>query len=131
MTYTDEEIGKSEGTSLSPLYFRSREISERFFNEAKEDTFKPIADEVGNMVYASINEKIAEWLLYDTECNLHHEIERAVECEVEAMLTGGALKYLTPDRAYYLRKRIFEKYGDELRDKRIEDLEEEVKRWRN
>jgi len=129
--YTEDETLQSKKyRNLPPLYFRARAISEKFFEDQEVDVFQPLAQNVAGLVYGAINDHICEWLLSDTENNLQTAIQQAVEAEISNILTGGECRYIDGDAARHVRESIFQKYGDQLRNDRIKDLEERVERLR-
>ena len=130
MSYTDEETKEGDrAPALGPLYFRADRIAEQFAEAFEGETFNEVTKDIANRIYNEINNKMVEYLIYDTENNLRDSIRRTVEDEIERIMAGEKLKYISEHRASYLRARIFRKYGDQLRNERIKDLEDQVDRF--
>ena len=111
----------------------SNDLAERFFDDCDSELFSPLAKKISDIAYDEINDKICDWLLSDTVSNLGIQVQRIVEEEIRRLLTGVPLetKYMTGSQARHTRNEIFKKFGDQLRNERIKDLEEEIERLRD
>lgn len=128
--FTADDIEKGQDV-LGPEYFAGRRISERFMAQFKDEHFKPLAEEFAKVFRDKLWTDIADWLLVDTESNVHNEIARMVEGTVQAIITGqkwALNRYALAARygnGVELRAAIVKHVPAELMDARLRDLEAE------
>jgi len=136
--YTEDDIAQAEQyPNLGAEYFAARRFMERFTKGWEDDHLKPLADTVAKEVCDRIKEKVwddfRDYLLIDTEYNAQGVIREMVHGSVQALLSGekwAMERYpLANDyTAQGVRKAIAEHIGDEIAQRRIAELEAEVKR---
>lgn len=131
-TFTDEELAEAtKWDTLGPEYFGARKAATEFMAKFEADQFKPMVDSFVGEFRDKLWSDITDFLLSDTESNLHMAVARMVKGTVEALLTGEewALRRY-PLAAEYdadkIRKAIAEHVGDEVARLRIEALEKEI-----
>ena len=127
--FTIDDLKQSEEYgALSPAYFAGRRIAERFTAQFQDEHFKPLVDEFAKQFRDKLWTDVAEWLLLDTESNLHQEMARMVDGTVNAILTGEkwAFNRYALAAAYgdgvKIREAIVKHVPAELQDARIADL---------
>jgi len=125
----------AECPTLGPAYFASRRITERFIASFEAEHFKPLIDEFEKKFADALWNSVSASLLADTESNLTGEMFRMVDACVKAILEGKGWalnKYVLSERydGERIRAAVASLVPRELQDKRIEDLEDEVKRLR-
>ena len=128
--FTDADIEQGQDV-LGSEYFAGRKIAERFMTKFQDDHFKPLIEEFAKQFRDKLWTDVANWLLLDTESNLHNEIAPMVEGTLQAILTGErwalnryalAAKYGDGEK---LRAAIVKHVPIELQDARMADLEAE------
>lgn len=143
MTETTPDIGYSaeitdqanRHPSLGGEYFAAREAAERFLAHWQEEHAEKLAEEIMKPVLDAVKERVwdafRDWLLSDTEYNVHMTMARMVEDSVKALIGGekwANVKYISPEgyRTEKVRETLAKLYSDDIKDGRIADLEKEV-----
>ena len=123
--------------TLGAEYFAAREAAERFLSHWQEEHAEKLAEEIMKPVLDAVKERVwdafRDWLLIDTEYNIHGAMTRMVEDSVKALIGGDKwanVKYISPEgyRTEKVRETLAKLYSDEIKDGRIADLEKEVAR---
>lgn len=133
--FLEEDVNKATEKGLDvfgPEYFDSMRVASNFIDKFQNEQFKPLVESISVQIQDKIWEQIVDYLLMDTESNLHSEMSRMVENTVKALLSGEewALQRYTLGSKYdhdKIRKKIASYIPKDLQDKRIEDLEDEIK----
>lgn len=134
--FTADELSEAaEWETLGPEYFGARKAATAFMEKFKADHFKPLVDEFTDQFRDKLWSDITDYLLSDTESNLHSEVARMVEGTIRALLTGEewAMKrypFCDYRDGEKIRKEIAAHSGDAIAQARIVDLEKEVARLR-
>ena len=119
---------------LGPHYFAAREtaknVMEKFDLEFPE-RFEPMAKKFADELYHRALDYFRDYLLSDTEHNVQDVIWRQIDDSVEALMSGerwAIERYCLTDRydGEKIREAVAKHIPNELRDKRIDDLEKEV-----
>jgi len=138
MAYTQEENDfGNENPVLGAEYMVARDSVEGFLSHWQEehaekiatDIIQPIIDEV----QSKVNEALVDYLLTDVEYNAASKMRDMVESSVRALIGGeewANRKYIRPEgyQTEKVREALAKLYSDEIKDGRISDLEEQVKR---
>lgn len=121
--------------SLGAEYFAARDAAARFLAHWHEEHAEQLAEEIMKPVLDAVKERVwdafRDWLLTDTEYNVHLTMARMVEDSVKALIGGDKwanVKYISPEgyRTEKVRETLAKLYSDEIKDGRIADLEKEV-----
>jgi hypothetical protein len=121
--------------NLGPAYFAAQAIAERFMTSFQEEQFKPLIDKFAAEFNDRLWSDLQSSLLGDTQSNLRSDMWRMVDQCVTAVLSGERWvmeKYALGSRydCDKVRETVAKHIPAELQDKRVTDLEEEVKRLR-
>ncbi len=139
MTYTQEETDfGNQNPVLGAEYKAASDSVQRFLEHWQEehadkiasDIMKPIIDEV----QSKVGDALRDWLISDVEYNAASKMQDMVESSVKALIGGekwANRKYITYPgcRGEKVRETLARLYSDEIKDGRIADLEEQVKRY--
>lgn len=130
ITADDLREAESYG-SLGPEYFASRRVVEAFMAKYEAEAFKPLIDKFVEEFRDRLWSDVVDYLLSDTEENLHSAVRRMVRDSVQALLTGEEWAMRRYPFADYsdgekVRKAVAVHGGDELALARIGDLEKEI-----
>lgn len=135
-TADDTEFGLSHPT-LGPEYSAARSFMDRFMSGWEDEHLRPLAESVAKEVTERIREKVwddfRDYLLMDTEYNAAGAIRQMVNDTVKAILSGerwAMQRYPLAERydAEKIRAAIARHIPDKIAARRIEDLEEQVKK---
>ena len=136
--YSPDIITDAEkNPTLGAEYFAAREAAERFLSHWQEEHAEKLAEEIMKPVLDAVKDRVwdafRDWLLIDTEYNIHGAMTRMVEDSVKALIGGDKwanVKYISPEgyRTEKVRETLAKLYSDEIKDGRIADLEKEVAR---
>lgn len=131
--FTDDDLHQgTESLVLGPAYFASRRIAERFMAAFEAEHFKTLIDKFAKDFSNELWTGVADHMLSDTESNLTGEMWRMVDRCVEGILSGEQWvlnKYALGERhnCERVRAAVALHIPRELQDRRILDLEAEVK----
>lgn len=131
--FTEDDMAKaSEYPVLGPAYFASRRIVEELMAKFEAEDFKPLIESFEKKFSEKLWNAVADSLLVDTESNLQGEMHRMVDDCVMALLggEGWALeRWALTDRydGVKIRAAVAAHIPQELQDKRVADLEKEIK----
>ena len=136
--YTDEITAEANAyPKLGAEYFAAREVAERFMAHWTEQHAEQFAEAIVKPVIDQVTEKVwdafRDYLMSDTEQNIHTEMQRMVENSVLALIGGqkwANVKYISPEgyQTEKVRETLAKLYSDQIKDGRIADLEAEVTR---
>jgi len=135
--FSEEDIKEAaELPTLGPAYFASRKTVEKFMEGFDVAMFKPLIDELVSKIQDDLNTTLHDWLLSDTESNLHSTMWRHADSMVKHILAGdewAITKYVLGDRydCEAVRAAVAKAVPVELQDARIADLEAEVERLKS
>ena len=127
----------NKSPTLGGEYFAAREAAQRFLAHWQTEHAEELAEAIMKPVLDAVQEKVwdafRDWLLTDTEYNIHSAMTRMVEDSVKALIGGDKwanVKYISPEgyRTEKVRETLAKLYSDEIKDGRIRDLEIEVER---
>lgn len=134
--FTDEDMKQAEtAPTLGPAYFASRRAVEQAMRGIDEGHGKPIikmfTDELCDRMWTIVQDSL--WS--DTEMNLQGQMYRQVDEIVRGILSGEKWimdRYLLGERydCEKVRAVVAKHIPAELQDKRVADLEEEIKSLR-
>jgi hypothetical protein len=130
--FTPDELEEAaKYGSLGPEYFAGRKVAEAFMAKFHEDHFKSMVDEFADQFRDKLWSDIADFLLADTESNIHSGIVRMVEGTIRALLTGEEWAMQRYPFCDYrdgekIRKAIAEHSGDAIAQARNADLEKQI-----
>lgn len=133
---TDEHRKLAEQyQNLGPAYFAAGEIAEQFMSSFTEEQFRPLIDKFAREFNDRLWNDLESSLLGDTQSNLQSSMWRMVDQCVTAILSGERWvmeKYALGSRydCDKVRETVAKHIPAELQNKRVADLEEEVKRLR-
>lgn len=135
--FTQEDKEQAKGCdNLGPHYFAARRFAEQMMKDSSFDDLKPIIEEVGNKLYAKIQDSFENFLLNDAEINVQNHIWQTVDEIVKGILTGE--KWVVDQYAlaeHYpcdkIRAALFAAAPEELRGLRVVELEKTVKELRD
>ncbi|WP_342641327.1 hypothetical protein [Rhodoligotrophos ferricapiens] len=128
-------ITQTQHPLLGGEYFAAREAAARFLAHRQEEHAEHLAEEITKPVLDTVKERVwdvfRDWLLSDTEYNVQMTMARMVEDSVKALIGGDKwanVKYISPEgyRTEKVRETLAKLYTDEIKDRRIADLEKEV-----
>lgn len=132
--FTEEHMIEAERfKGLGPAYFCSRDVVERAMAGVQSTDFKPVLDGIVKQITDHVWEKMRDYLLSDTEMNLHGAMYHQVDDCVKALLTGErwALEHYVLGERYdheAVRAAVAKHVPAELQAARVADLEEQVAR---
>lgn len=117
---------------LGPHYFAAREAAEKFMAAFEAEQFAPLLKKAADDFYGQLHERLENFLLSDVENNLQGTIWRQIDESVKALLTGqhwAIQRYALGERYDHgrIREVLASLIPAELQDKRVADLEAEVK----
>lgn len=126
-------IEGQKSPALGPAYFDARRVAERFMAQFEAEQFKPLIDKFTKEFADEMWKSVSDWLLSDTESNLQSELWRIADNCVKAILGGerwALEKYALGERydCDKVRETVARHIPQELQDKRVADLEEQVKK---
>jgi hypothetical protein len=133
MSFHEDDLKDGEASLvLGPTYFDARRVAERVMAKFEAEQFKPLIDKMASEFNDRLWNDVKSSLLEDTECNLQNEICRAVDACVEALLGGhmwALNKYILGSNYDHgkIREAVAIYIPQELQEKRIADLEEELR----
>lgn len=132
----EQYVNKAEEhPTLWPAYFSARDFTDRLLEKADESEFEPIVKKFVDDAYSKLLDVVQAHIVLDLSLNVHGEILRTVDDIVKALLSGeqwAVKKYVLGERydCEKIRAEVARHIPAELQDKRVADLEEEVKRLR-
>jgi hypothetical protein len=132
--FTADDIEQGEQyPSLSPEYFAARRVAEAVMTKFEPEHFKPLIDAFADQFRDKLWDDVRDYLINDTEQNIHTQICHMVEGTVRALLTGEQWAMNRYPFCDYrdgpkIRAAIAEHSCDEVAKRRIADLEKEVDR---
>lgn len=129
-----DQLFLDEGTKspeLGPHYFSARKTAEDFMAAFRSEQFAPMAKKFADDLYDSVREKFEDYLLADTESNLHSHMWHQIDESVKALLSGeewAIRRYLLTDRydGLKIRRAVAALVPVELQNKRMIELEVEL-----
>lgn len=133
-TFSQEFIDEgAKRPVLGPAYFDARAVAKRIMEGFQADQFEPVLKSLVDEAYSKLLDAVQSHLMSDAEINIQGEIWRMVDASVKALLTGerwALERHALGDRYDHdkLREAVAKHVPVELQDKRIADLEAEVKR---
>lgn len=129
LTFTDDDIAM--GPDLGPEYRASQRFAEGVMKGFQEDHLEPIIKMIADQVQDKLWGTARDWLLQDTETNVHGAVRYMVEQTIEALLTGKEwamqrYPYADYTKGEEIRKAVAKHGSDTLLMARIADLEAEL-----
>lgn len=129
LTFTDEDI--AVGPVLGPEYRASQRFAEGVMKGFQDEHLQPLMKIIADEVQDKLWDVARDWLLQDTETNVHGAVRDMVEQTINALLTGKEwamqrYPYADYSKGEEIRKAVAVHGGDELLMRRIADLETEV-----
>ena len=129
LTFTDEDIAL--GPVLGPEYRASQRFAEGVMKGFQDEHLQPLMKIIADEVQDKLWDVARDWLLQDTETNVHGAVRSMVEQTINALLTGKEwamqrYPYADYSKGEEIRKAVAVHGGDELLMRRIADLETEV-----
>ena len=129
LTSTDEDI--AVGPVLGPEYRASQRFAEGVMKDFQDEHLQPLMKIIADEVQDKLWDVARDWLLQDTETNVHGAVRSMVEQTINALLTGKEwamqrYPYADYSKGEEIRKAVAVHGGDELLMRRIADLETEV-----
>ena len=134
--FSAENLREGEKSpTLGPAYFASRDIAERFMSKFTAEQFKPMLDQFTMQFRDKMWSDMQDYLMSDTEANIQGEMWRQADRMVEYLVAGEdwAMKKFVLNERYdfdKVRKAIAAHIPQELQDKRIEVLEQQIAEMR-
>jgi hypothetical protein len=131
---TQEDHEKAADCStLGPHYFTARRVAEQFISKFETEQFKPLIDDFAKQFADKLQSDLDDYLLSNAEMNVQGTMWRMVDDVVKAILGGNrwALERYALGPRYdhdAVRKAVAAHIPRELQDRRIADLEDEIKR---
>lgn len=124
-----------EHTALGPHYFAARHVAEKFMGDFQNEHFEPLAKKFADEMYDKVRQQLEDFLLSDTESNLHSFMWRHIDESVKALLSNQewAIKRYALGPRYdhgKIRETLAALIPVELQDARLKDLMEENERLR-
>jgi hypothetical protein len=135
--YTAEDLAEGEREPvLSPEYFAARRVAEELMGKFTAEHFKPLIDEFTDQFRDKLWDGVRDYLIADTELNVHSKVGEMVEGTIRALLSGEEWAMRRYPFCDYrdgekIRKAIAAHSGDEIAQQRIADLEKEVERLKS
>lgn len=129
LTFTNEDI--ATGPVLGPEYRASQRFAEGVMKGFQDEHLQPLMKIIADEVQDKLWDVARDWLLQDTETNVHGAVRDMVEQTINALLTGKEwamqrYPYADYTKGEEIRKAVAVHGGDELLMRRIADLEAEV-----
>ena len=130
--YTEKNMAEAEeNPSLGPEYFAARDTARCYMKHFKFEHLEPLVNKIAEEARDAIWDDFCDFLLSDTESNLHSKMRSMVEDTVNALLSeqDWALnKYALADtsRGREVRAAVAKLIPEQVQNKRIEDLEREL-----
>lgn len=129
LAFTDDDI--AIGPVLGPEYRASQRFAEGVMKGFQEDHLEPIIKMIADQVQDKLWDTARDWLLQDTETNVHGAVRYMVEQTIEALLTGKEwamqrYPYADYTKGEEIRKAVAKHGSDTLLMARIADLEAEL-----
>lgn len=118
---------------LGPHYFAARRVAEQFISKFTSEQFQPLIDEFAKQFSDKLQGDLDDYLLSNSEMNIHGSLWRMVDDVVKALLGGNRWafeRYALGSRydCEHIRKAIAAHIPREIQDARIADLEAECAR---
>jgi len=135
--FTEKHIEEgAEMPTLGPAYFCSKEVIERAMAGVQDSDFKPLIKEFSRQFTEAVWATVQDHLLVDTEMNLQGAMWRQVDDMVKHILAGedwAMTKFALGSRydCEKIRAAVAAHIPQQIMDKRITDLEAEVKMLRS
>jgi hypothetical protein len=122
-------------TTLGPHYFAARQVAEKFMEDFQNEHFEPLAKKFADEMYDKVRERLEDFLLGDTESNLHSFMWHRIDESVKALLSNqkwAIERYALGERYDHgkIRETLAALIPVELQDARLKDLMEENERLR-
>lgn len=119
--------------NLGPAYFDARRVAEQFMAKFEAENFKPMIEKLSSDIRDKLWTDLENHLMSDTEMNLQGQVWRIVDNCVYAILGNERWvmdKYALGTRydCEKVRATIARHIPQEIQNKRIADLEDELKR---
>ena len=129
LTFTDEDI--AVGPVLGPEYRASQRFAEGVMKGFQDEHLQPLMKIIADEVQDKLWDVARDWLLRDTETNVHGAVRDMVEQTINALLTGKEwamqrYPYADYSKGEEIRKAVAVHGSDELLMRRIADLESEI-----
>ena len=129
LTFTDEDT--AIGPVLGPEYRASQRFAEGVMKGFQDEHLQPLMKIIADEVQDKLWDVARDWLLQDTETNVHGAVRSMVEQTINALLTGKEwamqrYPYADYSKGEEIRKAVAVHGSDELLMRRIADLETEV-----
>lgn len=129
LAFTDDDI--AIGPVLGPEYRASQRFAEGVMKDFQEEHLEPIIKMIADQVQDKLWDTARDWLLQDTETNVHNAVRYMVEQTIEALLTGKEwamqrYPYADYTKGEEIRKAVAKHGSDTLLMARIADLEAEL-----
>ena len=129
LTFTDEDI--AVGPVLGPEYRASQRFAEGVMKGFQDEHLQPLMKIIADEVQDKLWDVARDWLLQDTETNVHGAVRDMVEQTINALLTGKEwamqrYPYADYSKGEEIRKAVAKYGSDELLMRRIADLESEI-----
>ena len=131
-TFLDQD---EKHTTLGPHYFAARQVAEKFMEDFQNEHFEPLAKKFADEMYDKVRERLEDFLLGDTESNLHSFMWHHIDESVKALLSNQKWtieRYALGERYDHgkIRETLAALIPVELQDARLKDLMEENERLR-
>lgn len=128
-TFTDEDI--AIGPVLGPEYRASQRFAEGVMKDFQDEHLQPLMKTIADEVQDKLWDVARDWLLQDTETNVHGAVREMVNQTVDALLTGKEwamqrYPYADYTRGEEIRRAVAKHGADPLLMARIADLEAEI-----
>ena len=122
-------------TALGPHYFAARQVAEKFMEEFQNEHFEPLAKKFADEMYDKVRERLEDFLLGDTESNLHSFMWHHIDESVKALLSNqkwAIERYALGERYDHgkIRETLAALIPVELQEARLKDLMEENEQLR-
>ena len=122
-------------TAPGPHYFAARHVAETFMEEFQNEHFEPLAKKFADEMYDKVRERLEDFLLGDTESNLHSFMWHHIDESVKALLSNqkwAIERYALGERYDHgkIRETLAALIPVELQEARLKDLMEENERLR-
>lgn len=129
LTFTDEDI--AIGPVLGPEYRASQRFAEGVMKGFQDEHLQPLMKIIADEVQDKLWDVARDWLLQDTETNVHGAVRDMVNQTIDALLTGKEwamqrYPYADYTRGEEIRKAVAKHGADDLLMARIADLEAEI-----
>ena len=129
LTFTDDDI--AIGRDLGPEYRASQRFAEGVMKGFQDEHLQPLMKIIADEVQDKLWDVARDWLLQDTETNVHGAVRDMVNQTIDALLTGKEwamqrYPYADYTRGEEIRKAVAKHGADDLLMARIADLEAEI-----